>query len=82
VDCDEDPIRLPAEDADMRVRISTLAARAVLPPQAKGDGPTYLPGELGRAHRPRGGVGQGPQPELLGLVVRRVQNRGYLMDVG
>jgi len=40
-DCDEDWIRLPAEGADMRVRISTVAARAARhaqPPEVKGTG--------------------------------------------
>jgi len=41
VDCDEDWIRLPAEDADVRARIAALAARAArhgLTPKTTGDG--------------------------------------------
>lgn len=41
IDCDEDWIRRPAEDADVRARITAIAARATrhaLTPKATGDG--------------------------------------------
>lgn len=122
VDCDEDWIRLPAEDSDMRVRVTTLAARALRhsrPPQAKGDGRLTFRGSwvsLTGAEEALAQVLSGNFGEVvdqatveaaaqsgrdlsanalrvvisrfrkriapLGLVVRRVHNRGYVMDVG
>jgi two-component system, OmpR family, response regulator len=121
-DCDEDWIRLPAEDADMRVRISTVAARAARhaqPPEVKGDGRLAFRGHwvgltgieeaVARVLSEHFGevvdhptveaaasVVRQPSPNALrvsisrlrkrigplGLVVRRVHNRGYVMDVG
>jgi DNA-binding response OmpR family regulator len=121
-DCDEDWIRLPAEDADVRVRISTLVARAArhaLPPEVKGDGRLTFRGRwvgltgieeavAGVLSQHFGEVVDHPTVEAaaslvrrpspnalrvsvsrlrkriapLGLVVRRVHNRGYVMDVG
>ncbi|HEY2666705.1 MAG TPA: helix-turn-helix domain-containing protein [Actinomycetota bacterium] len=121
-DCDEDWIRLPAEDADMRVRISTVAARAARhaqPPEVKGDGRLTFRGhwvgltgieeavaQVLSEHfgevvdhptvEAAASVTRQPSPNALrvsisrlrkriaplGLVVRRVHNRGYVMDVG
>ena len=121
VECDEDWIRLPAEDADVRVRISTLVARAARhsqPPEVKGDGRLTFRGrwvglsgvEEGVARvlcehfgevvdndavETAASVLRQPTPNALrvnisrlrkriaplGLVVRRVHNRGYVMDV-
>jgi len=121
-DCDEDWIRMPAEDADVRVRISTLAARAArhsLPPEVKGDGRLTFRGRwvgltgieeaLARVLSEHfGEVVDHPEVEAaasavrqpspnalrvnisrlrkriapLGLVVGRVHNRGYVMDIG
>jgi hypothetical protein len=121
-DCDEDWIRLPAEDADMRVRISTVAARAARhaqPPEVKGDGRLTFRGhwvgltgieeavaQVLSEHfgevvdhptvETAASVVRRPSPNALrvsisrlrkriaplGLVVRRVHNRGYVMDVG
>lgn len=121
-DCDEDWIRMPAGDSDMRVRISAVAARAARhsqPPDVKGDGRLTFRGRwvgiggieeaLARVLAEHFGevvdheavelaaaeVRQ-PSPNALrvnisrlrkriaplGLVVRRVHNRGYVMDVG
>lgn len=123
-ECDEDWIRLPADDADVRVRISALAARAArhaLPPRAKGDGRlTYRGrwvgltgaeerlaqlfcghfGELvdheaiaaaaapqGQPDRPASANGLRVNISRLrkriaplGLVVRRIHNRGYVLE--
>jgi two-component system OmpR family response regulator len=121
VECDEDWIRLPAEDADVRVRITTLAARAArhsLPPEVKGDGRLsyrgrwvgLTGGEEGVARvlsehfgevvdhdtvEAAASVTRQPTPNglrvtisrlrkriaPLGLAVRRVHNRGYVMDI-
>lgn len=122
VECDEDWIRLPAEDADVRVRITTLAARAArhsLPPEVKGDGRLTFRGQwvgltgveealaqvlvehfgevVGHeAVEAAASVVRQPSPNALrvtisrlrkriaplGLVVRRVHNRGYVLDIG
>ena len=120
VECDEDWIRLPAEDGDVRVRISTLVARAArhsLPPEVKGDGRLAFRGRWVGLSGAEEGVARvlcanfgevveneavesasgarAPTPNALrvsisrlrkriaplGLVVRRVHNRGYVMDV-
>jgi two-component system OmpR family response regulator len=121
-ECDEDWIRLPAEDADVRVRISALAARAARhaqPPEVKGDGRLSFRGawvgltgieeavakilsqHFGEvvdhpAVEAAAAEVRAPSPNALrvsisrlrkriaplGLVVRRVHNRGYVMDVG
>lgn len=122
LECDEDWIRLPAEDADVRVRISTLAARAArhsLPPEVKGDGRLSFRGRwVGltgveesvamllcehfgevvdhEAVQAAASVVRQPSPNALrvsisrlrkriaplGLEIRRVHNRGYVLDVG
>lgn len=122
VECDEDWIRLPAEDADVRVRLATLVARSrrhSLPPLAKGDGRLTFRGNwvgvsgaeeavaqvLSRNFKEvvdnatveaAARVGRDLSPNALrvtisrlrkriaplGLVVRRVHNRGYVLDVG
>ncbi|HLI55706.1 MAG TPA: helix-turn-helix domain-containing protein [Actinomycetota bacterium] len=126
-ECDEDWIRLPADDADVRVRITALAARAArhaLPPRAKGDGRLTYRGRwvgltgaeerlaellcrhfgevvdheaIAAAARPAGAPGQPDRPASpnglrvnisrlrkriapLGLVVRRIHNRGYVLE--
>ena len=124
VDCDEDWIRLPAEDADVRARIATLAARAArhglapgVKPDVKGDGRLTFRGRwvnvsgveeaLARAlsehfcelvddqtveaaasadrlttwnalHVNLSRLRKRLAP--LGLVIRRVRNRGYVME--
>jgi len=121
VECDEDWIRLPAEDADVRARISTLAARSArhsLPPEVKGDGRLTFRGRwvgltgieeaLARvlsqhfgevvAHQAVEAAASADRKTTpnalrvnisrlrkriapLGLVVRRVHSRGYVMDI-
>jgi hypothetical protein len=121
-DCDEDWIRLPAEDADVRIRISALAARAARharPPEAKGDGRLTFRGRWVSVTGIEEAIAQAlcrqfsevvdhaaveaaaalvrqPTPNALrvsisrlrkriaplGLAVRRVHNRGYVMDIG
>ena len=121
IECDEDWIRLPAEDADVRARITTIAARAARhsrSPEVKGDGrltsrghwvgltgiEEVLAGVLSErfgevvdhgtveaaASADRQTTSNALRVNIsrlrkriapLGLVVRRVHNRGYVMDV-
>ncbi|HYR63139.1 MAG TPA: helix-turn-helix domain-containing protein [Actinomycetota bacterium] len=120
VDCTEDWIRLPAEDADVRARIATLAARAGRHGSAlevKGDGRLTFRGRwvnVSGVEEALAGVLSAHFGELvddqtveaaasadglltsnalhvnvsrlrkrlapLGLVIRRVRNRGYVME--
>ncbi len=124
VDCDEDWIRLPAEDADVRARIAALAARAArhglapgVKPDVKGDGRLTFRGRwvnvsgveeaLARVLSEHFGELVDDQTveaaasadrlttwnalhvnlsrlrkrlAPLGLVIRRVRNRGYVME--
>jgi DNA-binding response OmpR family regulator len=119
-DCGEDWIRLPAEDADVRLRVSALAARAArhtVRPEVKGDGRLSFRGRwvgLSNTEEALAGVlserfgevvdhasvqaaaWRGEQPssgavrvhmtrlrkriQPLGLAVRTVYNRGYVME--
>ena len=120
VDCDEDRIRLPAEDADVRARVAALEARAARhgsTRKATGDGRLMFRGRwvnvsgieeiLARSLSERFGelvddrtmvtAGSADRPTTsnalhvnlsrlrkrlapLGLVIRRVRSRGYVME--